>query len=31
MVQVIVTVPSNPLGLSLGTTINVGYAQAGIA
>jgi hypothetical protein len=30
MVQVIVTVPSNPLGLSLGTTINVGYAQASV-
>jgi hypothetical protein len=30
MVQLVVTVPSNPLGLEPGTTVNVGYAQASV-
>jgi len=31
MIQIDVTAPGNPLGLSLGTKINVGYAKAGVA
>jgi hypothetical protein len=31
MIQLVVTVPSNPLGLSPGTTVNVAYAQVGIS
>jgi hypothetical protein len=30
MVELVVTVPSNPLGLALGTTVKVGFARAGI-
>jgi hypothetical protein len=30
MIQLIVTVPSNPLGLSLGTVIDIASAQASI-
>jgi hypothetical protein len=30
MVQLIVTAPGNPLGLAMGTTVNVGYARAGV-
>ena len=31
MIQLVVTVPSNPLGLAPGTTVNVAYAQVGIS
>jgi hypothetical protein len=30
MVQLVVTVPSNPLGLAVGTTVNVAYASVSI-
>jgi hypothetical protein len=30
MVQLIVTSPSNPAGLKVGTTVNVAYAQASV-
>jgi hypothetical protein len=31
MIQLIVTVPSNPLGLAPGTTVNVASAKVGIS